>query len=123
MSIYLPLTHHGLVDPVTIVLPFISAIIFGGFAFAIRGLGAFILRKEALGMGDVKLFAAIGLWLPVSMLPNFLILAGGIGIVFGIIWRLTQKTNLFPFGPAIIVSFSICFLLKALEINTLLIKI
>lgn len=69
---------------------------------------ALILRRPSLGFGDVKLFAVIGLWLGVQVLPIFLILTGVIGVIFGSIWKIKVKTNKFPFGPAIITAFLIC---------------
>jgi len=69
-----------------------------------------ILKKDALGFGDVKFFGLAGLWLGVSILPYFLILSGGLAILFSICWKITFKTEVFPFGPALVLSLYVLLL-------------
>jgi leader peptidase (prepilin peptidase)/N-methyltransferase len=57
--------------------------------------------RDMLGLGDVKLFAAAGLWLPPLHVPWFLFAAGLIGTVFGLAWKRMGGEKEFPFGPAI----------------------
>lgn len=57
--------------------------------------------RHGLGLGDVKFLAVAGLWLGVENFPPFLLTAGLIGVVFGLIWRFFAKTPVFPFGPAL----------------------
>lgn len=88
-----------------------------GFAYALLlwGLGLimkFLLKKEALGFGDVKFFLVAGWGLGAAWLPTYLILSGICGIVTGLFWRIGFKSPLFPFGPAIIIAFFICLLCK-----------
>lgn len=64
--------------------------------------------RVMLGFGDVKFFAVTGVWLDISAIPAFLLLAGVLGIVFGLIWRLLGKGQLFPFGPALAASLLSC---------------
>ncbi len=81
--------------------------VMGGFLLGM-GLGLMlhhgyrILRgREGLGYGDVKFLAIAGLWLmPLAMVP-FLFLSGLLGVIFGLVWRLLGKGELFPFGPAL----------------------
>ncbi len=71
-------------------------------------LGAVLSRvtgKECLGFGDVKFFAASGLWLGLGALPYFMIVAGSVAVLFSLIWRAVTKREVFPFGPALILSF------------------
>lgn len=70
---------------------------FGTLALALRWSAGRWLRREALGLGDVKLMAAAGLWLGAALLPAFLILAGGAGIA----WSLALRRREFPFGPSL----------------------
>jgi leader peptidase (prepilin peptidase)/N-methyltransferase len=82
----------------------------GGFVYAALVFGAGYLvkifkKKEALGLGDVKLFFVAGLWLGIEGLPYFLILSGGCGVIFGLIWQFAFKKQVFPFGPALIIAF------------------
>ncbi len=80
----------------------------GVFAFVSWFLGFVftkILKKDALGFGDVKFFLVAGVWLGLHSLPEFMIASGVIAIVFALIWRIAFKTEVFPFGPALIISF------------------
>lgn len=45
----------------TFYSPLLGALIGGGIIFAIGFIGSFILKKEAMGFGDVKLLAAVGI--------------------------------------------------------------
>ncbi|PCK00331.1 MAG: prepilin peptidase [Zetaproteobacteria bacterium] len=69
-----------------------------------------ILKRNSLGFGDVKFFMVAGLWLGIYVLPYFMILSGVLAIVFALAWRVVMKQDVFPFGPALIVSFY-CLLL------------
>lgn len=65
--------------------------------------------KEMLGLGDVKFFAAAGIWLPLELIPWFLALAGIIGVITGLLWRtLEYGSKEFPFAPALCVSLATC---------------
>lgn len=84
------------------------------FAFSLWLIGLLVsklLKKEALGFGDVKLFFVAGLGLGFKLLPEFMMLSGIIGIVIGLVWKKVRKEDVFPFGPAIIISFYIMLLL------------
>lgn len=83
--------------------------LFGGISWALKKIMGLILKKEALGFGDVKFFAVAGLWLGPENLAYFMMLSGLLGLVFGLTWRVVKKNKLFPFGPALIVSFYILF--------------
>ncbi|QUG77126.1 prepilin peptidase [Erwinia sp. E602] len=60
--------------------------------------------KEALGMGDAKLLAALGAWLGWQPLPLLLLLASASGIVWLAAGRVLTGRSLaapFPFGPSL----------------------
>lgn len=58
--------------------------------------------REMLGLGDVKFFAAAGLWLPPMLAPWFLGVSGIFGVILGLLWRRAHPGNKeFPFGPAL----------------------
>ncbi len=71
-----------------------------------------ILKRNSLGFGDVKFFIVAGLWLGLYALPYFMILSGTLAIVFALGWRVVFKQDVFPFGPALIVSFYSLLLLQ-----------
>jgi len=64
----------------------------------------YILKKDALGFGDVKFFCVAGAWLTIADFPAFLFFSGIIGIITGILWRIIGKGKVFPFAPALAVS-------------------
>ena len=75
-----------------------------------------ILKKEALGWGDIKFSFVAGLWLGIGFLPYFLIFSGALGIVWGLIWRFITGNAVFPFGPAIIMALLIGLLAPFIEL-------
>lgn len=88
-----------------------SAFLYGGFSLFMGWLVSVALKKEALGMGDVKFFAVAGLWLGGAAFPAYCILSGILGIVVGLIWQWATGNKLFPFGPALILSLYVLWLI------------
>lgn len=67
--------------------------------------GFLLLRKkDGLGMGDVKFFAVVGLWLGMIPLVPFLFLSGLFGIMTALGWKMIHDDPRFPFGPALAIS-------------------
>lgn len=58
--------------------------------------------QMGLGLGDAKLFAALGAWVGWQALPNILLLASLQGIAYALITR--RFTQRFAFGPCLIFS-------------------
>jgi len=78
----------------------------GGFiGLSLRYGYRIVRRKDGMGMGDVKFLAVAGLWLGIKALVPFLFFSGVFGIVTGLIWRGTGKGPIFPFAPALGLSF------------------
>lgn len=72
---------------------------------AVKYIFLFVTKRDGLGMGDIKLFGVVGIWLmePIHF-AALLVFAGVLGLVSGMLWRLAGKGNMFPFAPAIILS-------------------
>jgi leader peptidase (prepilin peptidase)/N-methyltransferase len=72
------------------------------------------LKKDPLGWGDVKFFAAAGFWLGTNPLAfsHFLLAAGIMGVVIALAWRKIHKEAEFPFGPALLAALVIILLLE-----------
>jgi len=71
----------------------------GGVIWTIRALGTLVMRREAMGFGDVKFMACCGLLLG----PGGALLAIGTGLVAGSvlglgIWAIHRRREI-PFGP------------------------
>lgn len=93
-----------------------GGIIYGAFAWGLGAIMHKVLKKEALGFGDVKFFAVSGLWLGLPALGAFSLGAGVFGVFLGVLWKKMTGSDVFPFGPALIVSFYVVLLLQGSQI-------
>jgi leader peptidase (prepilin peptidase)/N-methyltransferase len=77
-----------------------------------------IRKKEGLGMADVKLFPIVGYMLGFEGFISFMLYAGVMGTVFGLIWTriYSHENGQFPFGPALLFSLWLCLLYPSLRI-------
>lgn len=80
-----------------------GAALAGGLAYALRLVFLRLRRREALGLGDVKFFAAAGLWLGLAGVPVFLVISGLVGTGSALLWRRFGGGREFPFAPALAV--------------------
>ena len=83
----------------SLVVGLAGIVVGGGIIWSIRALGTLLLRREAMGLGDVKLMATSGLLLG----PQGVLLAIGCALVGGsvlglVIWAVTRNREI-PFGP------------------------
>ena len=61
-----------------------------------------VLTKGAIGGGDIKLIAALGLWLGVRPLITVIaygFIAGGIAALFLLVTKQKQRNSYFAYGP------------------------
>lgn len=58
--------------------------------YSLRWIAGIVLRKEALGMGDVLLFAALGGWVGALSLPNVALIASCCGLIYAVITKEDQ---------------------------------
>lgn len=91
-------------DPAAAVLgAVIGAIGFAGFLLIILLAWELLMKKEGMGMGDVKLAVLLGLWLGLinPLLCLFALIASSvIGLIVGIgILAVRKESRPFPFGP------------------------
>lgn len=78
----------------------VSGVLVGFVAFyALRWLAGTLLRREALGMGDVLLFAGLGAWVGPLSLPRVALLASLGGLIYAVITR--RMKGSMPFGPCL----------------------
>jgi leader peptidase (prepilin peptidase)/N-methyltransferase len=71
----------------------------GGILFAIGYFGEIILKKEAMGGGDIKLLAMIGAFVGVEKVFLTLMLASFIGGIPALIAKYRYGQEAIPFGP------------------------
>lgn len=116
IGILLSLTGHGSALP-NAVIGFLT----GGASFlSISILFRYLRGVEALGLGDVKLFAVIGLWIGVQNLAHAALVASLLGVgLFVVNNRVAAKEKTSPnhaiaFGPPLALSLIVVDTLKAL---------
>lgn len=86
-----------------VFLPYlIGAFVFAFVAWSVGKITTFLLKREALGFGDVKFFFVSGLWLGIAHLPYFMMMSGVGGILCAVLWKFKGEQGAFPFGPALI---------------------
>jgi len=90
----------------------LGGLIYGGGSYLLRQIFLWKMRREALGLGDVKFFAAAGVWLGTDAMTMayFLFFSGAAGVLLALVWRRFKREAAFPFGPALFLSF-LCVLL------------
>lgn len=71
----------------------------GGFLYAAGTLAEKILKKEAMGGGDVKLLAMIGAFLGWKAVLWTIFVSSFLGSIVGIVLRLSRGDERIPFGP------------------------
>jgi prepilin signal peptidase PulO-like enzyme (type II secretory pathway) len=72
------------------------------------------IKKDALGLGDVKIFAPLCMLFSLGQVPFFVGTTGLLGVIYAIVTR--NKNGAFPFVPSISIAF---FLSIMLDINIL----
>lgn len=91
------------VSPPGIVNALIGFVVGGGALLALAYLGEWLFKKEAMGGGDIKMAAMLGVF--VGWQKVLLIFVGGavIGMVVSVVWMLASKKvraeRIIPFGP------------------------
>ena len=90
--------------PISLVQGVYGLLAFGGTLFIMGAFGTFIFKKEAMGLGDVKLGLLLGSFLGVelSLLALFLsFIFGGFMSLILLIAKEVGEDHMIPFGPSI----------------------
>lgn len=99
---------------------FLGMLAGGGIFLLITLIGGMIAGKEAMGFGDVKLMAGLGLYFGLANIILVTLVAFLLGAVISIILLLTKvrKTSEYiPFGPFIVMA---CFIVMVVPFKTIL---
>ena len=79
----------------------------GGIFLIITLVGGLIYGKEAMGLGDVKLMGALGLYFGLANIVVIAIMSFLIGAILGIILiasKIKKSDEYIPFGPFIVIA-------------------
>lgn len=99
---------------------FLGMLAGGGIFLLITLIGGMIAGKEAMGFGDVKLMAGLGLYFGLANIILVTLVAFLLGAVISIILLVTKvrKTSEYiPFGPFIVMA---CFIVMVVPFKTIL---
>lgn len=98
-------------------LPFwnyiVAAFAGSGFLLIVGVLAGRIMRKEALGGGDVKLYVFIGIVLGIKLTLLSIFVASLVGLILALIQSVLKRGSQggpLPFGPSIAIAAMMCFL-------------
>ena len=98
----------------------------GGIFLLITIIGGFIAGKEAMGLGDVKLMGALGLYFGFASTITISIMSFLIGAVISIVLMIIKKNRMdsyIPFGPFIVCAAIISIFVPFETIFVVLMKI
>ena len=100
------LTYFDFLSPASMALGGVTGF---GFLYSVRFFAGLYYKKDALGLGDVKLMGAAGLWLGMEPVLMAITLGAFFGLVHGLavagLWRVSGKGKIdirrmvIPAGP------------------------
>lgn len=117
---------YGISD-INLAMDMLLGMVVGTVIFGILTLlGRLVSGKEAMGMGDVKLVAALGLFFGASNILAISIISFVLGAIISIILVLSKKRKIddyIPFGPFIVIASYIAIFVPFSAILFVLLKI
>ena len=115
---------YGMSNPAITINMLLGMFVGGGIFLGITLLGGLVYGKEAMGLGDVKLMGALGLYFGVANIILIALVSFLIGAILSIILLVTRikKTDEYiPFGPFIVIgAFITIFVPQGIIISALL---
>lgn len=115
---------YGISNPAITINMLLGMFVGGGIFLGITLLGGLVYGKEAMGLGDVKLMGALGLYFGVANIILIALVSFLIGAILSIILLVTRikKTDEYiPFGPFIVIAtFITIFVPQGIIISALL---
>ncbi len=95
----------------------IGIFVAGGMIFLCGVIGKLVLKKDAMGFGDVKLMGVIGGFIGWKLAVATFFLAPFFGLVFGIPRLISKRGRMIPYGPFLSLAAFICLLFKNASIE------
>ncbi|EHQ9036683.1 prepilin peptidase, partial [Escherichia coli] len=80
--------------------------------YTLRWLAGAVLRREALGMGDVLLFAGLGTWIGPLLLPDVALVASLCALIYAV--TTGKYASTVPFGPFLSLGGMVALYIQAL---------
>jgi len=117
---------YGLSDVAITFNMLLGMLVGGGIFLLITLVGGMFYGKEAMGFGDVKLMAALGLYFGFSNIIAITLVSFLVGAILSIILLISRKkksNEYIPFGPFIVLSTFISMYVPFEQIKTILMEI
>jgi len=90
-----------------------GVLLYGLGSLLLRQTAQAIMKREAMGLGDIKFFAAAGFWLGLNAnaAAMLMMISGLSGIALALAWKKRTGEAEVPFGPSLIIAFIavLCF--------------
>lgn len=84
---------------IALVSALLGTAVGGGIVWVTRFVGSWVLRREAMGFGDVTLLAMIGAFVGWQAVLLVFFLAPFAGLVIGVAQWLVRRDHVIPYGP------------------------
>lgn len=117
---------YGLSDVAITFNMLLGMLVGGGIFLLITLVGGMFYGKEAMGFGDVKLMAALGLYFGFSNIIAITLVSFLVGAILSIILLISRKkksNEYIPFGPFIVLATFISMYVPFEQIKTILMEI
>lgn len=117
---------HGFTNINIALNMFLGMLAGSGIFMLITLIGGLIAGKEAMGMGDVKLMGALGLYFGLQSIVVISVMAFLIGAIGSVIYMIAKRktaNTYIPFGPFIVVSTIITIFVPFSTLFTILMEI
>jgi leader peptidase (prepilin peptidase)/N-methyltransferase len=95
----------------------IGIFVAGGMIFLCGVIGKLVLRKDAMGFGDVKLMGVIGGFIGWKLAVATFFLAPFFGLLFGIPRLISKRGKMIPYGPFLSLAAFICLLFQDVTVG------
>ncbi len=102
---------------ISLLASVVGILVSGGMIFFCGIIGKLILRKDAMGFGDVKLMGVIGGFLGWKLAVATFFLAPFFGLLFSVPRLISRRGNMIPYGPFLSLAAFICLLFKDVSVE------
>ncbi len=98
-SVWVPQLHGSDSRVHALVASLLGVLVGGGFLYLVAMAGEWILKKEAMGGGDIKLLAMFGALIGVRGVLWTVLVGSFFGSLVGIYFKIKKQGDEIPFGP------------------------
>lgn len=94
------------------IASFTGMVVGGGLIYLCSFFGKLILKKEAMGLGDVKLMCMVGGIVGWKLAVAVFFVAPFFGLIMAIPMLISRKSRMIPYGPFLSIATLVCILMQ-----------